>query len=373
MDYSELNLSSWSTYLIRFKDLLRPEGVAPLGAADEDVESARGEDAAKVSLSVITGRLPNLVFDGYRDWYSYEDDWVLRNLGQVLTPAEEDEILRRLDDGTPQALGELLDYIASQRLEAWEAAARDEFARADGDGAAELLTGLPNTANWQASRTPGTYYYTYVGGRYLYSDLAEGTVSEWETLRDREQLASANAEPWGDSGWYCSPTGEPELYDGAYVYAPERDGPWMTEELALAEIAAAAEPSRYEPVEAVPGEQGWLRGYDTQEKVWKFTRGSERDIPGDEAWTAVDTVSLDGSMYFVGPGYSDSGWLPYEAFDEEPARAAAEEAKAADAAIVRQEIVRPGIQRLMAAHPGLSEAQAEETIVRAALQVFQRQ
>jgi len=159
MDYLEMNLGSWNSYLPKFKDLLRPESASPLGVVDDDVEAARMTDAAMISLSTITAVLPNLVFEGYADWYGYEDEWVLRNFGHVLTSDEEDEILKRLDAGTPKDLGEVLEYIADQRLAVWQAAARDEFSRDEGEGAAEtgLLRGEENRANWLASRTPGTF------------------------------------------------------------------------------------------------------------------------------------------------------------------------------------------------------------------------
>jgi hypothetical protein len=257
MDYAEMNLGSWSSYLPRFKDLLRPEGAAPLGEPGEGVEAARGQEAAQSALAAVSGALPDLVFEGYPDWYSYDDEWVLRNLGQVLTEGEEDEILRRLDTGTPDSLAELLSYVEDQ-LGSWQNAARQEFA---GDSEAELLTGAENTANWQASRTPGTFYYTYSGDRYLYCDLPQAPASEWETLPAREQLASDNAQPWGDSGWFCTPTGEPGLYDGAFVFAPSPDGPWMTVEQATAQLQAEpaarpAMPQDYDPAQAAAEEPG---------------------------------------------------------------------------------------------------------------------
>ena len=375
MDYSDLNVGSWSSYLTRFKNLVRPDGISSIGEPDEAVEAARGEDSAKMALSAISGRLPNLVFEGYGDWYSYDDEWVLRNLAQVLTSEEEDEIIRRLDAGTAESLGELLEYISGQRLAVWETVAREEFASADGDGPGEGLTGLANTANWEASRTPGTYYYTYVDGRYLYSDLAEAPVGEWETLREREELATANAQAWGDTGWFCTPTGEPSLYGGSYVFAPDSDGPWMTEDQATAQLAAQRPPepelhSRYDQVEPVPGYEGWLRGYDPGERAWKYARVDGGVVPDDEEWAAVNDFRANDTEYFAGPGYSATGWLPYVAPAEEQ-ELAADPAKDAAAATVRQEVVAPGIEQLKQAYPGLSDAEAERIIVAATSQALQ--
>ncbi|HEY2578561.1 MAG TPA: hypothetical protein VGI74_19845 [Streptosporangiaceae bacterium] len=312
MDYPEMNLGSWSTYLTRFKNLMRPEDASPVGETDENTEAARNDDAARTALSTIASVLPNLVFEGYTRWYDYDDEWVLRNLGHVLSAGEEDEILGQLDRGTPEALRELLGYIADQRLGAWQNAAREEFA---GDSTPEILKGAANTANWEASRTPGTYYYTYSGDRYLYCDLPEAPLSEWETLPVREQLATGNAQPWGNSGWFYTPTGEPQLYGGAFVYAVDREGPWMTEDQASAKLALSRTVSRrYNPVQPVSGQAGWVQGYDTKEGVWKFTRVSGEGAPGDEApWTAVNAFRAGDTEYFAGPGYSETGWMPYPA------------------------------------------------------------
>jgi hypothetical protein len=243
MDYAEMNLGSWGSQLARFRNLLRPMGSDALGQPDEIVESARSGESAQTLISALSGRLPAVVFEGYADWYAYADEWVLRNLGQVLTAGDEDRILSGLDQGTPDALLEVLGYVAGQ-LDAWREAAGAGHVSGAEPG---MLEGTANTENWAASRTPGTFYYTYYGDSYLYSDLAQADVSEWETLPVREQLATDKAEPWGGSGWFVTPAGEPGLYGGSFVYAPDLHGPWMTHEQAEAAMAArpaeAAEPS----------------------------------------------------------------------------------------------------------------------------------
>jgi hypothetical protein len=240
MDYAEMNLASWASYLTRFKDLLRPAGAAPLGMPDEAVEAVRSDDSAQMLAATISAALPDVVFEGYGDWYSNPDEWVLRNLGHVLTAGEEDQILSGLDQGTPDALHGVLDYVAG-RLGTWRDAAQPEAADVP-----ELLEGVANTDDWMANRIPATYYYTQVGERYLYSDLAEGPMSEWETLAVRKQLAADNAEPWGESGWFWTFTGEPDLYGGPAVYAANPSGPWMTEDEARAVLASQYAAGSYE-------------------------------------------------------------------------------------------------------------------------------
>jgi hypothetical protein len=255
MDYAEMNLGSWASYLIRFKNLVRPVGTDPLGEPEGTVESVRSDDSAQILVTTISGLLPDLVFEGYSDWFDYSDEWVLRNLGHVLTAQEEDQILSALDQGTPDALDGVLNYISGQ-LDAWRDAARGQFA--DASGETGTLEGAANTENWTASRTPGTYYYTYVGDRYLYSDLSSAPQSEWETLPVREQMAADNAQPWGDTGWFWTPTGEPDLYGGAFVYAAGKDGPWVTEEQAQAALAnQAADPEAVAAVETLVEDAAW--------------------------------------------------------------------------------------------------------------------
>lgn len=363
MDYAEMNQGSWATYLVRFKDLLRPEGVAPMGELDERVESARGDSSARSSLATITDALPDLVFEGYTDWYTYDEEWVLRNLGHVLSAEEEDEILRRLDQGTPESLGEVLRYVADERLTVWQNLAREEFADAASDDA-RILTGAANTANWQASRTPATYY-TYSDDRYLYSDLPEGPADEWETLPVREQLATENAMPWGSEGWFYTPTGEPGLYGGDFVYAPDRDGPWLTKDQAQSQIdaSALAEPAaarRYNPVEPVAGHDGWACGYDTQDEGWKFAQMNGSEAPGDDAtWTAINTFRANDTEYFAGPGHSDSGWVPYTETVTDPTQAEPDTAVGAQAEqvsaqqrqvavqTVRESVVGPALSQVV--------------------------
>ncbi len=377
-----MNLGSWGSYLPRFKNLIRPDGVSAVGEAEENVESTRNVDSAKMAIATITNALPNLVFDGYRDWYSYDDEWVLRNLGQVLTAEEEHEILGQLDQGTPESLAKVLDYIASERLGIWQNIAREEFSQPEGDAPAEELQGEANTANWQASRTPGTYYYTYLDGRYLYCDLSSAPLSEWETMPVRDDLAARNAEPWGVTGWFYTPVGEPGLYGGDFVFAASPDGPWVTEEQASAQLQPppAAEPEvppviprRYDPIEQVTGYAMWAQGFDTQERVWKFTLTNGSEPPDDDApWTAIDTYRANNTEYFAGPGYSDSGWLavptplPSEAVETPDQDSSTEESRPEDSSTedkVRAEIVDPAIELIKEAFPALTDEQAEQLVV----------
>jgi hypothetical protein len=191
MEYSEMNLGSWNHHLSRFKDLLRPDGVARLGAEEDGaVEAARADPSSFMKLAAVTATLPNLVFEGYDDWYWYQDEWVLRNIGHLLTAQEEYEILGWLGQDTSQAMLRLLAYISDERLPVWQNDVREQFAESLSRNEPGALTGFENTSNWHDSRTPGTYYYTWVDERYLYSDLSEAPISEWKT-RPSGRLARA--------------------------------------------------------------------------------------------------------------------------------------------------------------------------------------
>lgn len=329
MDYSQMNHGSWNNHLSRFKDLLRPDGLSCLGAEEESaVEAARADPSAFVKLAAITAALPNLVFEGYDDWYRYQDEWVLRNLGHVLTAQEEYEILAWLDQNTPQSMLHVLEYVADERLSVWQNDVREQFAESLGRNEPGVLTGFENTSNWNASRTPGTYYYTWFGDRYLYSDLPEGPAGAWKTLPEREQLATEKAQPWGGYGWYYTPTDDAGLYGGAYVYAAGDEGPWLTEEAALARSQAPVSQQvsatrRYDQVGLVGGHPDWAQGYDTVKAAWKYARVTANGLPDDDAaWFAVNDVSADGAEYFVGPGYSATGWLLLQRSEsEKPATA----------------------------------------------------
>ena len=251
MDYSEMNRGSWAEYLVRFKNLVRPATVDPMSdpdpgdAAAQNVETVRSDESAKMQVQKLTDVLPNLVFEGYQDWYGYEAEWVLRNLGHVLTPADEDEILRLLDQGTQDSLKEALTYLVDQ-LDGWQEAAQREFtapaagATSGEASSASELKGERNTANWTARRTPGTCYYTYADGAYLYSDIESGPRAAWATLTEREDQAEAGKAAWGERGWY-TPVGSQfvDLYGGAYVFRVGADGPWLTEQEATKSIQAA--------------------------------------------------------------------------------------------------------------------------------------
>src|ERR1700740_2300745 len=207
MDYGQMILGSWASYLPVFKNVLRSSsavdpvsdmGTFPAGLS-EAITRAR---ASSPGFGQLGDSLVNLVFDGYQDWYGYDDTWILQELGQVLDDqgAQEDRLLSGLDAivaavgsaSEASAFTEFLAY-AEQCAAAWRKEAAAEGYTSEDAVDAGVLEGAPNDAAWQASRTPGTRYYIYYDERYLYSDEPSGPLSSWEDLPTREDKAAESA------------------------------------------------------------------------------------------------------------------------------------------------------------------------------------
>jgi hypothetical protein len=256
MDYGQMNLGSWSSYLPVFKNVLRPSSavdpVSDMGMFPADLNEAITQArTASPGFAQLGDTLVDLVFNGYQDWYGYDDTWILQQLGQVLDDqgAQEDGLLSRLDaivtaagsDSGESALTEFLSY-AERCADTWQQEAAAEGYTSEDTGDAAVLEGTPNDANWEASRTPGTRYYIYYDERYLYSDEPSGPLSIWEDLPAREDKAAENAYEWeGVNGWWCTSTNDKSgMYGGEFVFAKGTgapEGPWMTYEQAEQLIA----------------------------------------------------------------------------------------------------------------------------------------
>jgi hypothetical protein len=261
MDFDALDQGGWASYLPMFKNVFRPSSAAsPVVQMDEfescgeAITQARADDA---TFGALGDRLVDLVFDGYLDWHRYEDEWILRELAQVLSADDQEQgLLDGLqtigaaidDDARRAALQEFVQTV-EQYVNVWQAEAEEQgYTRVEAVDEAVVLEGTPNTENWRANRIPGTLYYAYVDGRYLYSDLPEGPISEWETVQVRQQLAADLATEWGTG--FCTPTGGDPAYGADYVFALDKLGPWMTQ----ADIEAAMAESAPESAEAASPE-----------------------------------------------------------------------------------------------------------------------
>lgn len=180
----------------------------------EEGEGVRAQRAAQVET--VRGDLAELVFCGARDWTDQDDGWVAAALVARLT-ADQDRQLRAALAGDP---GAALTVLADVCVPAW----RTDHTQ---DTADTGLTGTDNSANWSANRVPGTLYFVHDGTEYRYSDLERGPDHAWLTIDERVEAAAERAQRWG-AGWYTT-AGEDPRYGGAYVYAVDRNGPWLTQ------------------------------------------------------------------------------------------------------------------------------------------------
>lgn len=258
-----MNESEWRNQIQRFKDLLR----VPVGDEEEGVRRDRKGD-----IEFLHGVLPYLLFESYQDWYDQEDDWLLRNLSLWLTDEQDDQLLALLRSGDD---GVLLTYLADTCLPDWRQSAeeggrfRPGASQDDGTGGEQALVGAENWTNWNASRTPGTFYYIFDGTEYRYGDEQQAPASAWQTLPERERAAAEAAQPWG-VGW-CTPTHGAPQYGDHYVFATAPDGPWLTQTEAsrqLAELEKAAQPPAEEAAaQRIQWGSVWT---SLQEGTWRF-------------------------------------------------------------------------------------------------------
>jgi hypothetical protein len=235
-----MNDGKWLGQIQRLKDLLR----VPVQGEEQGVRQER-----KADIEQLSNYLSYLLFGGYQDWFDQDDGWLLLSMAQCLTDEKDAQLLGLLRAGDEAML---LTFLSDTCVPEWRASAERRAARgqagagqagAGGDGAEEVLVGAENSANWNVSRTPGTYYYAYDGSEYLYCDQQRAPAADWRALPERERAATENARPWG-AGW-CTPTYGAPQYDSAYVFATAYDGPWLTRDAAAAQLEQiAAQPGQ---------------------------------------------------------------------------------------------------------------------------------
>lgn len=274
-----MDANAWSHHIEHFKELLR----VPVGDGETGVRRER-----RVDIESLHGVLSKLLFESYNDWPDQDDAWLLRNMAQVLTQEQDAALLSLLGAGDDQLF---LNYIAGTCVSAWQTAAADGTASVQAaDGASEQYTGTENSTNWAVSRTPGTYYYAFDGAEYRYSDRKQAVGSEWEPLPVRERNAANLAQPWGDAGGWCTPVHDAALYGDTHVYAVDREGPWLSRDEALRQLAtrgsadtrADGGADRQEPAATRPTAWGtvwtnfengaWVFGL-TEQGPWTYTDG----------------------------------------------------------------------------------------------------
>ncbi len=203
--------------------------------------------------------LTELVFGGATDWADLDDGWLAQQLATRLGPGQAEQLGSALA-GPDAGLAYLTDVL----VPAWKAGpAAPEAGPAVSDGdAASGLTGTDNSANWAVSRIPGTLYFAHDGDDYRYCDHEHAPADEWHTLDERMKAAADAAREWG-AAW-CTLAGEDPRYEGSFVYAVDRFGPWLPQaevERLLTTTPAAAD------AEAQQWADVWTSQQDGQ---WRF-------------------------------------------------------------------------------------------------------
>jgi hypothetical protein len=202
----------------RLVDLLR----LPVGGEDDPRPESSADLIQEVSLE-----LGSLVFED-TSWY---DSYRPRDIQALLEPWFDDTtaaelVTRAAGPESPQAWQEFLGWC-QQLVSAWR---HGEVGVASGpQGAEAALLGTANP-NFEPDRVPGTQFYRYADGEYLYAATADAATQEWRTPEERYDNVRADtvaSSPGGmlmgyrngssvlpGTGFYR------QLDDGDYVYAP---------------------------------------------------------------------------------------------------------------------------------------------------------
>lgn len=287
-------MTGWSTAIVaRFRSLFNidglsdevaeygPDGESEDGKASRLVATARVRNANDVQT--VHEALTECAFSGYRGWHSRDDDdWMKHGLASMLSEDQSGYLVSVLREPSPADLSAIVRTMAGQFVPVWREQARSGATEMTGPSReAEECPGfnvILNEANWRYSRTPGTRYYIYHGGQYLFSDDQNAQPGDWTPSRDREEAAKNNAVQWAP-GIFYTPYADPSLVGGiARVYGLSEDGPWiLTEEEALALASAQAQAIVEFPAPApAPDEVGaWAGGQ---------ARGDHDDLAEDRRW-----------------------------------------------------------------------------------------
>lgn len=261
-------MTGWSTAIVaRFKSLFNvdglsdevaefgPDGESEDGKASRLVATARVRNANDVQS--VHEALTACAFDGYRGWHSRDDDdWMKNGLASMLSEDQSGYLVSVLREPSLADLSAIVRTMAGQFVPVWREQARSGATEMTGPSReAEERPGFTvilNEANWRYSRTPGTRYYIYHGGQYLFSDDQNAQPGDWMPSPDREEAAKNNAVQWA-TGIFYTPYADPSLVGGVVrVYGLSEDGPWiLTEEEALA-LASAQAQAAVEPPAPAP-------------------------------------------------------------------------------------------------------------------------
>jgi len=316
------DMTAWTADIVaRFKVLLDVSKIPVSGEADED-PAPDGEnpasDRAKLRRAAMARNgspdharvaheaLASLAFDGYQDWCDDGDDaWLKNCLGQVLDDEQSRYLVAALVNADQIDLTAAVQKMADEYRTAWQTAAEDEATQEGAVPTAEGLVPGENTESWKYSRTPGTRYYIYRDGQYLYSDNKNATLPDWATAQARDSQAAARATEWEPgSGIYCTPYLVPaHVGDVTHIFARSKDGPWT---LTRAEAADLLTTTRQAIGVSDPIEPYFTTGHYTRYHNGTYTYGETRDAA---TWHPTYQQLLDTIAARTAPRATEDGEL----------------------------------------------------------------
>lgn len=293
------DMTTWTPQVIqRFRVLLN---VSKITGDTSDAGTEGDSDEAKLRrVTVARNRSPSdvrvahealavLAFSGYQDWCDYDDnDWMTNCLGQVLDADQSGFLLPALEQAGLIDLTAAIERMAGPYRATWQQVAETEAARTAESGATATAAGLmpaENTESWRYSRTPGTRYYIFSSGQYLYSDNKDAPLAGWATARARDDQAAARATEWetGSGVFYTSYENPADVGGVTHVFGRSKDGPWVLSRAQAAEVLAASR--RSQPAAGAVGVGNPVEPYFDTGHFTKYQNGSY--LFGETAETAT--------------------------------------------------------------------------------------
>jgi hypothetical protein len=195
----------------------------PVGGADDP----RPESAAD-RIQGVSEVLGSVVFED-QNWYeSYRPQDIQAVLEPWFDEATATELAARCaDPDSPEAWQEFLAWC-QLLVSNWKQGKLGVESSAQ-PGVAATLLGIANP-HYELDRVPGTQFYKYVDGEYLYAVTADAAPEEWRTQEERyddARTAAAVSPPSGMLMGYRNSTSVlpgtafyRQLDGGEYVYAP---------------------------------------------------------------------------------------------------------------------------------------------------------
>jgi hypothetical protein len=159
---------------------------------DPDIEAAKqGLDS---DIETVRQQLANLLFGGRLDWLRKDDADLERTLPEWFLPGSSDEAYLEQYVAARTDVRSMLEFLGG-RLTAWE----------QGEGRP-----AQNPDYEEATWPPGTQYYMFEGGQWLYSPVESGSGADWQTMEYWTSAAAAAAQP---ASAYAEPATAPATVD----------------------------------------------------------------------------------------------------------------------------------------------------------------